>query len=217
MYNWVQKERKTLANHLLRFMAHIVLFLRRVGQDTHVCHPHTSISVSLRVGGCASYVWVGVGATCMGANIISRLIQHLSLWNDQICCWFDNSLTWWNWCGEFSHLITWWHWFDLTCVQQQPDLMEWMWWIQSVDKMMTLVWFDLWCNNSLTWWNWCGEFSLLITWWHWFDLTCSATTVWPDGMDAVNSVCWYHDDTGLIWLVVQPVWYDVITSVCHDV
>ncbi|XP_070212005.1 nuclear pore complex protein Nup107-like [Littorina saxatilis] len=34
MYNWV-KERKTLPQHLLRFMANLVLFLRRVGHETN--------------------------------------------------------------------------------------------------------------------------------------------------------------------------------------
>ena len=70
MYNWVQKERKTLASHLLRFMAHLVLFLRRVGQDTHVCHPHTSISVSLCVGG-----WVGVLHMCWWVWVLLAWVQ----------------------------------------------------------------------------------------------------------------------------------------------
>lgn len=33
MYNWIQTEQKTLPQHLLRFMAHLVLFLRGIGQD----------------------------------------------------------------------------------------------------------------------------------------------------------------------------------------
>ncbi|KAL8570338.1 hypothetical protein ACOMHN_035756 [Nucella lapillus] len=35
MYDWVQKGRQSLPYHLLRFMAHLVLFLRRIGQDVN--------------------------------------------------------------------------------------------------------------------------------------------------------------------------------------
>ncbi len=36
MYSWVRQDRQSLPPHLVRFMAHLVLFLRNIGHSTKV-------------------------------------------------------------------------------------------------------------------------------------------------------------------------------------